>query len=206
MPGHAATMLPGMIGHEMDDDHLRRAANPTGRPRPGEDVEMIKVGQREMLPATIKAQAFRGSDWFFWIAALSTLNSVLTWFGTGRMMLMGLGTPLLVHGFGSGLAQRFGSTTVIPVLTITLEVLIIAFFVVCGFLARRSWLGAIYAGVAVYLLDAALLAYFSIWLSVAFHGLVLYFILRTLPLHRALAKAQREKMAADAVGFVKVVS
>jgi hypothetical protein len=190
----------------MDDDHLRRAANPTGRPQPGEDPEIIKVGTREMLPAAVKAQAFRGSDWFFWVAALSAVNFVLTWFGTGRMMLMGLGTPLLVHAFGSGLAQQFGSTTVIPALTITLEVLVIGIFVACGFLARRSSLGAIYAGVAVYLLDAAVLAYFSVWLSVAFHGVVLYFILRALSFHRALAKAHREKIAASAAALAGALS
>ncbi len=179
------------MGHEMDDEHLRRAANPTGRPRPGEDVQMIKVGDREMLPTRVKAEAFRGSDWLFWIAGLSAINGLLLWFAADRMLLIGLGSSLFCHSFGNLMGHELGSTTLIPALTITLEAVLIGFFLVCGLLARRGWLAAIFAGMAAYALDAALLAYLEIWLAVAVHVVVLYFIGRSLPMHFALARERR---------------
>ena len=187
-----------MIGHEMDDDHLRRALNPTGRSRPGEEVQMIKVGDREMLPDRAKAEAFRGSDWFFWVAGLSAVNGLLLWFAADRMLLVGLGASLFLHHFGRGVSDGVGSTTLIPAITIALEVLIIGFFILCGFLARRAWLSAIFIGVAAYALDAALLAYLQVWLAVALHAVVLFFILRSLPFHFALARAKKAAVSTSA--------
>ncbi len=182
--------LGGMIGHEMDDDHLRRAANPTGRPQPGEDIQMIKVGDREMLPGRVKAEAFRGSDWLFWIAGLSAINGILLWFAADRMLLVGLGSSLFFRAFGNEIGRQLGSATLVPAFTIALEALIIGFFVLCGFLARRGWISAIFAGMVAYALDAVLLAYLNVWLAVALHVVVLFFIGRSLPLHFALARAR----------------
>src|SRR5471032_2246615 len=123
---HAAAMTPpgGLLGHEMDDDHLRRAANPTGKVQPGGDDRMIKVGGREVLLTRAKADAFRGSNWFFWIAGLSAVNAVILWFSANVMLLVGLGFLLFCHGFGTALGAQLGSTTLVPALTILMEALL----------------------------------------------------------------------------------
>jgi hypothetical protein len=152
---------------------------------------MIKVGGREMLLTRAKAEAFRGSNWFFWIAGLSAVNAVILWFSANVMLLVGLGFLLFCHGFGTALGAQLGSTTLVPALTILMEALLVGFFALCGYLARRSWLSAIIVGSVAYALDAALLAYLGVWMAVALHALVLFFILRTFPIHAALARDKK---------------
>lgn len=118
--------------------------------------------------------------WFWWIAALSLINTVLTLTGTKMQLVVGLGMTLVSD-------VTFGGASAIGFL---IDAVALAFFFVIGLLAQRGQLWAFYLGIAVYAVDALVYVRFQDWMPVAFHGIVIYFIVRgLLVLRQGLATA-----------------
>lgn len=103
------------------------------------------------------------ASWFFWIAALSLLNTVLA--AKGIYFIIGLAISQIIDGI---------------VLEVTGEVnyfislLAPALFATFGFFAFRLKRWAFIAGAIFYLFDGLIYLYFQGWLAVAFHIFVLY--------------------------------
>jgi hypothetical protein len=120
-----------------------------------------------------------GVSWFYWIAGLSVVNSVLALAGAGFRFIFGLGITQLIdnlaHGFG-GAAQA---------VALALDCVVAGVFIVLGIFAskRQSW--AFIVGLVLLVLDGALTALFRDWISVAFHAFVLYVLFKAYQLHRA---------------------
>jgi hypothetical protein len=107
-----------------------------------------------------------GASWYYWIASLTAVN-----FGAwlaGSSMRFVIGTELIdvINAFCEGAG--------IKGVAIALDVLLIAFFVVCGIFAHKGHIWAFVSGMAVYLLDTILCAFNREWLGVAFHCLALF--------------------------------
>jgi len=133
-------------------------------------------------PAAIAALPIVRSSahWFWWIAGLSLLNTVLTLGGTGTQMVVGLGMTLLSD-------VTFGARSPVG---FAIDAAALAFFLVIGRQAARGQLWAFYVGTAVYALDALVYVRFQDWMPVALHALVIYFIVRgVLVLRKGLAGA-----------------
>ncbi len=125
-------------------------------------------------PATL-APAVPGSDpalerrirmsgrWFYWIAALSLINSFMSMSKQGIVFVVGLGVTQMVDGFASRLDSN-GTT-----IGLALNVVIAGVFAMFGLFAwkRQSW--AFIVGMILYVLDASLFLMSSMWLGVAFH-------------------------------------
>jgi len=131
--------------------------------------------------ATIAATPIVQSSarWFWWIAGLSLVNTVLTLSGTHTQLVVGLGMTLLSDvTFGGSSPVGFG-----------IDALALAFFFAMGRQAQRGQLWAFYLGTLVYALDALIYVRFQDWMPVALHGLVIYFIVRgVLVLRQGLAQ------------------
>jgi len=108
--------------------------------------------------------------WFWWIAGLSLINTVLTLTGTHMQLVVGLGLTL-VSDVTFGGASPLG---------FAIDALALAFFFFMGRQAQRGQLWAFYLGIAVYCIDALVYVRFQDWMAVAFHGVVIYFIVRGL--------------------------
>ncbi|HEX4389247.1 MAG TPA: hypothetical protein VH109_11530 [Steroidobacteraceae bacterium] len=123
----------------------------------------------------------RAGSWFFWVAALSVVNSVAAATNMNFRMLLGLGiTQALDVLLPAGQAVQ-----------LVLLALVLGFFVLVGYLAtRRLSLPWYLAGMIVYGVDALLCVWIGDWAAVAFHGFVLYMlwggftVLRALPAQR----------------------
>jgi len=116
----------------------------------------------------LDARLRSGASWFYWIAALSLINSVATLLGMGWRLIVGLGITQLVDAFagrlgGSGLA-----------VALALNVLISGVFVAFGIFSYKRHFWAYAVGMALYLLDGAIFAVASDWLAAAFHAFVLF--------------------------------
>jgi hypothetical protein len=109
-----------------------------------------------------------GATWFYWIAALSLINSVAALFGMGWRLIVGLGITQFVDAF----AERLGGGGL--AVALTLNVLIAGMFVAFGVLANKRKLWAYGVGMVIYLLDGVIFAVFHDWLAAAFHAFVLY--------------------------------
>lgn len=118
-------------------------------------------------PLTARAQS--GVTWFYWIAGLSLVNSIVAATGSTWGFMAGLGMTQMVDGFALSIGEgaRF--------FALATDVLIAGMFIGLGVWATRS-MGAYMLGMIVYALDAGLFALASDWIGLAFHGLVLFFL------------------------------
>ncbi len=118
-----------------------------------------------------------GARWFWWIAGLSLVNTVLLYAGADMSFVVGLGITTLASIFFS-----------LPMAILVIAVALGLYFYF-GFEAQKGQDWAFYAGLAVYTFDALIFVWLQDWMSVAFHGLAIYFIVKGLMALRARSHA-----------------
>lgn len=117
--------------------------------------------------------------WFWWIAGLSLVNVVLYQSGSDVNFTVGLGLTTLAN------AKWEDNLT----MALTASAVTIAFYFFVGLQAQRGRAWAFYLGLTVYALDAVIFLVFKAWLSVAFHGVAIYYIWRGVLRMRELTRA-----------------
>ncbi len=103
-----------------------------------------------------------GARWFFWLAGLSVVNSVMAASRGGVQFIFGLGITQLLDG------QDLGA------ISLALTVLVAGVFVLFGVFAQKRQPWAFIAGMILYTLDGLLLVLVSAWIPAAVHAYVLY--------------------------------
>lgn len=136
--------------------------------------------QREL--AELGSQAGRGSGWFYWIAGLSLVNSILIQSGGSWSFVFGLG---LTAGVDYAARDAAGSG---QVLAWAFNGVVIILFWVLGYCARREHRWAFLAGMAAYAADGALVVASKDWFAVVVHVAGLLLILNGLA---AVSKRRR---------------
>jgi len=104
--------------------------------------------------------------WFWWIAALSLVNTGLFFGGSDTNFVIGLGLTTLSNVI---LAKNIAAALAAVVVTV-------GFYFVIGLMAQKERLWAFYVGLVVYALDALIYVKFDDWLPVAFHAFAIYSI------------------------------
>lgn len=123
-----------------------------------------QIQQKLILQSQIKGSA----SWFYWIAGLSVVNSVVALSGSNWHFIAGLGITEIIDYVAKG-AGNAGI-----VVAVMLDAFAAGMFVLFGVFAnkRQSW--AFFVGMTFYGLDALLLVMGQLWLGIAFHAYVLY--------------------------------
>lgn len=150
-----------------------------------------------MDEATLKTELLRresaissGANWFFWIAGLSVLNSLLSYFRGDWNFFIGLSGMHLVEV----LAQK--DSTLVRGLGLNLNLGAALLFCWLGLLARKRNRRAFMAGFIVYLADSLVFLGLGDNASLGFHALGLFMILggyRSVPKAAALACRLEQK-------------
>ncbi len=120
-----------------------------------------------------------GAKWFYWIAGLSMINSMVVIFGGNFHFVVGLGITSVVDA----MAKRIGTAG--SVLDLIINGFVAGVFVLFGYFACKAQKWAFMVGMGLYLLDGVLLLSARDFLSVGFHAYALYAI------HRGYTAAQR---------------
>ena len=158
-------------------------ARPAGRATPPEPAVAAEDGR----PALVKAVRGAGS-WFFWLAGLSLVNSIILYAGGEWSFLFGLGVTQLVDAVVLGVGD--GTAALAPAAIVTglvLNVFTAGVYMTFGVQATRGRVWAFAVGGLAYLFDAVLVLMFGDFLALAFHAWVLYSLWRGLRAARALA-------------------
>ena len=150
-------------------------------------------GPGAMQQAVAQKQTQVGGDWFFWIAGVSFVSSVLASFGMGIYSWLGLGTTQAIDSGLLGLPKAAA---------LALDILAAAFYVLYGYFARNGARWAFIVGALFYLLDAALLLLFRQWLSAAFHAYALYRIFQGFQAAQMLAALRTQAAGYGNPGYV----
>jgi hypothetical protein len=132
-----------------------------------------QVDQRIAVSRMVAAARARaGAKWFYWIAALSMINSIAVIAGGNFHFVVGLGVTSVVDAF----AKRVGSAG--SVLDIVINSFVAGLFVLFGTFAVKAQRWAFLAGMTLYALDGLLLLGVKDVLGVGFHAYALLAIYR----------------------------
>lgn len=136
-------------------------------------MENIDVAQETSWQNQMKGGAY----WFYWIAALSFVNSLLVYFGVSWNFFLGLGITQVTT------ARMSDSTS--PIVILIINVLISLVFAAFGYFASQGKLWAFALGLALYILDVFSLVlirdYQNVnYLNVIFHIIAAFLIFRGL--------------------------
>jgi len=127
-----------------------------------------QVAARMAVQQRLKGAA----SWFYWIAALSLINSIIVTAGGNWHFIIGMGVTTVVDE----VAKQAGGIGLVAGLVI--NVFVAAVCAAFGVLGNRRQAWALWVGMALYTFDGLLLLLFQDWLSVAFHAYALFQIFK----------------------------
>lgn len=136
-----------------------------------EEEKQAKAIQMQMQ---LEQQLKGGASWFYWIAGLSLINTVLLLTGSDWSFVVGLGITQIISGIGSIIAEKVGFAG--TALAFVLSFIVAGTFVLFGVFANKRHLWAFIAGMVLYALDGMLFLLIPDWLSIGFHVFVLFCI------------------------------
>ena len=119
----------------------------------------------------LEAQSRRGAFWFYWIASLSLVNSVLALAGQDWRFIIGLGMTQIVDALAAQAGRGWTAA-------LLFDAPLIGGFVLLGTRAVRGHAWAFLVGVSLYGLDALISLLAQDWLGLGFHVFVVIMILK----------------------------
>lgn len=143
----------------------------------------------EYVIMTLARKLKGGADWFYWIAGLSVVNSLLQRFGGGMSFVSGLVFTQFVDALAKLFAVELPELAVIFFgVGIAINLAAVAIFGLFGFFARRKVTWIFIVGMVLYLLDSLLSVWVKDYYTLIFHGLGLYGLYNGLRASMALRK------------------
>ena len=130
-----------------------------------------------------------GANWFYWIAGLTIVTSVIAFGGGGIRFLISLGITQIIDGVAEALSAEAGGA--VKAIALVLSLLISGVFIVFGLLANKKMLGAYIVGMVLFGLDGLLSLVFQDWIGVIAHGVVLFFLFRGFQAGRELVSLEK---------------
>lgn len=122
--------------------------------------------------AATLAQLKSGASWFYWIAALSLVNSIVAFTGSDWRFIIGLGITQIFDAIGHEMASAG------KIVALVLDLLAAGVLVVFGVFANKGHLWAFVTGMVLFALDGLIFLLVQDWIGVAFHAFVLYCLFR----------------------------
>jgi hypothetical protein len=114
------------------------------------------------------------ASWFYWIAALSLVNSIAALTGTNWRFILGLGITQIIDAVGHGMGGPG------KIVALILDLIVAGIFVLFGVFAHKRQTWAFVIGMVLFGLDGAVFLLAQDWLGVGFHIFVLFFLFRGL--------------------------
>jgi hypothetical protein len=130
-----------------------------------------------------------GSGWFYWIAGLSIVTSIIGFMGGSLSFMAGLGVTQIADAIALGASQNGSAlSSLLKATAVGFDVVVALIFVFFGYMSRKHLVWAYWMGLCFYVLDALILLAFQSWLSAAFHAYAIYCIWNGLQACRTLKK------------------
>lgn len=154
------------------------------------EKEMINMEKGDLMTAKYKATgALKSSaNWFYWIAGLSLINTVVLLFGGNMSFIVGLGITQFIDIIAYYISQDSGS--LIKIIAFGLDLLIAGIFVLFGYFSNKGYKWSFLVGMVLYGLDGLMFIFLKDYLSLAFHGYAIYCIFRGLKAIKVLKEIQ----------------
>lgn len=116
-----------------------------------------------------------GVGWFFWIAGLSIINSIIYMMGSTTTFIIGLAVTQIIDRLAIGIGNEVPEmATAMRIICIVLDVIIAGVFVACGIFGIKRIRWVVIVGLVLYSLDALIFLAFGGWLPFLFHLFALW--------------------------------
>jgi len=138
-----------------------------------------------------------GANWFYWLAGLSIITSLIAIGGGGIHFIFTLGITQIIDGIAVDLSLDMGSGA--KAVALVLDLIISGVFVLFGYLSNQRQLWAYIVGTVLFVLDGLLCLIGPDIISLLAHAVVLFFLIRGIMAGReliALEKATAQQAAA----------
>lgn len=168
---------------------------------PGVDQQQVSLIEARLR---LESQLRVGAGWFFWIAALSVINSVVLLVGGGWSFIIGLGATQVVDVVSLAIVAQAEPeiVTAVKVMAFVVDLSIAGVFVVFGMVARKRYTGIFMVGMVLYALDGLIFLLVQDYLSIGFHLFVLFGLLGGLRASRELNRLEQAMDSSEVVpGF-----
>lgn len=133
-----------------------------------------------VLQSRLKAtnQLKGGASWFYWIAGLSLINSLIVLAGSEWNFLIGLGLTQVIDAIAKILSTGISGTAglIITALAFILDLGVAGLFVLFGWLAKKHYAWPFIVGMILYALDGVIFVLVQSWPSVGFHAFALFYL------------------------------
>lgn len=148
--------------------------------------------KREELAQRYKS----GANWFYWIAGLTIVTSILSFTGADWRFLISLGTTQLIDALADRMSAELGGAP--KVVALVLDLILTGVFVVFGVLANKKLLWAYILGMAIFVLDGLVSLLVQDWVGVIAHVVVLVFMVPGFLAGRELVDLEQRMARAEA--------
>ena len=136
--------------------------------------------QTELIAAVLKLQNQHksGASWFYWIAGLSVINSIVILVGSQWSFIVGLGITQFVDGIAMSVAQQASAQSgmILKTMGFIFDLLIAGLFVFFGAFAMKRHMWAYVVGMVLYAFDGLIFLIVTDFLSIGFHIFALFCI------------------------------
>ena len=128
----------------------------------------------EMEHADLAAKYRSGANWFYWIAGLTIVTSIMSYTGANFRFLISLGTTQVIDGLANVMSEELGGAP--KIIALVLDLILTGAFVMFGVLANKKFLWAYILGMAVFVIDGLVSLLVQDWVGVIAHVVVLVFM------------------------------
>jgi hypothetical protein len=140
--------------------------------QPAQKGTISQIEEKIKLENAIKS----GASNFYWIAALSLINSFVILVGGNWSFFIGLGITQLVDGIFMTITKSVGngSTSTIQIIGFIINIFFSGIFVVFGIFAHKQKKWAFITGMVLYALDSLIFLFVLDFFSIGFHIFILF--------------------------------
>jgi len=150
---------------------------------------LLPADQTEL--AVMAQRLNSAASWFYVLAGLSVVNSLIATFGGTLRFIFGLGITSVMDAVVAGMKVGAAGNIINFVFTLAM----VGLFVVFGYLSKKGYHWAFVVGMVIYLLDGLLLLLVSDYLGAAFHAYVLFRLYQGLAASRKLGELRQSASA-----------
>ncbi len=160
-----------------------------------QEPEEPEISPLESQIAVLLHQGKNGANWFYWIAGLSVVNTLIMLVGGNFAIVFGLGTTYIGGALAEGTAQNVPQDAGIArAVGFGFTVFIALIFCGFGWLANKRFQSMYFMGMGLYLLDGLLFLPLGMWIIAASHAYAVYIMWGGFQAFRQLRALERKLM------------
>ena len=134
----------------------------------------FEMDSLQAVRAELTRRMKNGANNFYWIAALSVINSLVLGFGGNSYFVVGLASTLIVDTIFVEFANASGGSLIVKLIGLAISLFIAGIFALFGVFANRGKNWAFIVGMVLYVLDTLIMLAFQEWMGLIFHGFFLF--------------------------------